>query len=285
MNTMKRGMHGPGVKRLQELGDLLGFDRGPNDGVYGPNTEAAVHGMQRHFGLLEDGICGPITWRAIRRAVDSIARGAPDTVEYSLGYGPGIHDRRDLHDHPKLYKCARYASTIDTIALHQCGCKMPLLPGGWDRLNAHIGITRDGLVIIANDFLDWIWHAQGLSRRSIGIEIAGNFPGLMDKPRTLWKGGGGPHSLTDGQRAAIPAAMEFIRHEAARLGFKIKHIMAHRQATSSRIADPGEQIWKVIGLPLQVQLDATDGGNDFHTGNGRPIPNEWDPRRLRDYWV
>ena len=283
MNTMKKGSRGPAVKRLQEIGDLLGFDRGPNDGVFGPNTEAAVRGIQRHLGLVEDGICGPITWKAIRRAVDSIARGA-DSIQWSIDHGPVIYDRRDLHPHPKLYKCARTAQKIDTIVLHQTGCKMPLLPGGWDRLNAHIGITRDGLIVIANDFTDWIWHAQKLSRFSIGIEIAGNFPGLMDNPRTLWKGGGGPHLLTDGQRAAIPVAMEFINYEAGRLGFKIEHIMGHRQSSASRIADPGEQIWEEIGLPLQARFNATDGGSDFHTGSGRPIPKEWDPRRTRRYW-
>ena len=35
------------------------------DGIFGPNTEAAVRGFQRLFGLSADGIIGPITWYRI----------------------------------------------------------------------------------------------------------------------------------------------------------------------------------------------------------------------------
>ncbi len=286
MDTLKLTkpmMHGPAVVRLQELGDLLGFDRGPNDGIYGLDTRDAVRGIQQHLGLQEDGICGPITWRAIRRAVDAMAEGVE---RRALAERDSIvYDRRGLHGPPKLYKCERAVSTINTIVLHQTGCKMPLRPAGWDRLNAHIGITRDGLIVIVNHFRAWIWHAQKLSKNSIGVEIAGNFPGLVDNPRTLWKGGGGPHALTDKQRVGLHVIREFIQNEAGRLGFKIEHVMGHRQAHNSRIADPGEQIWKEVGLDLQARLNATDGGDDFHTGSGRPIPQEWDSRRLRGYWV
>jgi len=35
------------------------------DGIFGPNTEAAVIGFQRLFGLVPDGVIGPATWYAI----------------------------------------------------------------------------------------------------------------------------------------------------------------------------------------------------------------------------
>lgn len=35
------------------------------DGIFGPNTEAAVLFFQRLFGLVQDGIIGPVTWNAI----------------------------------------------------------------------------------------------------------------------------------------------------------------------------------------------------------------------------
>ena len=35
------------------------------DGIFGPNTENAVRGFQRLFGLAPDGIIGPITWNRI----------------------------------------------------------------------------------------------------------------------------------------------------------------------------------------------------------------------------
>ena len=40
-------MHGPAVKRLQELGDLLGCDTGPNDGIFGKDTLKAVKAIQK----------------------------------------------------------------------------------------------------------------------------------------------------------------------------------------------------------------------------------------------
>jgi peptidoglycan hydrolase-like protein with peptidoglycan-binding domain len=42
------------------------FDPGPADGLFGPNTEAAVKAFQAIFATPADGIVGPKTWRALR---------------------------------------------------------------------------------------------------------------------------------------------------------------------------------------------------------------------------
>ena len=42
------------------------FDPGPADGIFGPNTEAAVKAFQAIFATPADGIVGPKTWRALR---------------------------------------------------------------------------------------------------------------------------------------------------------------------------------------------------------------------------
>jgi len=44
------------------------------DGIYGPETEAAVREFQRIFGLTEDGIIGRSTWYAIRRIYAGVKR-------------------------------------------------------------------------------------------------------------------------------------------------------------------------------------------------------------------
>ncbi|MEA3225047.1 MAG: peptidoglycan-binding protein [Planctomycetota bacterium] len=274
-------MHGPAVVRLQELADMLGFDRGPNDGIFGPDTEDAVEGVQGKLGLKVDGICGPITWKAMRKEADGgVVRMRPP----GLPVISDLYDRRGKHPHPRLYKKERDPEVIDAIVLHQCGCKMPSTAKGWDRLNAHIGITRDGDVILVNGFEDWIWHAQGLSQRSIGIEIAGNFPGLMGNDRTLWRGGGGPHTLTQGQVVGLLKAYDFIEDETERLGIKIEHVFAHRQSKDTRMADPGEEIWKKVGQIWQGLFVADDGGDSYSVGSGRRIPREWDSRRTSRYW-
>jgi len=42
--------------------ETLGLER---DGIYGPNTEAAVRRFQLEHELVPDGIVGPMSWKAI----------------------------------------------------------------------------------------------------------------------------------------------------------------------------------------------------------------------------
>jgi hypothetical protein len=57
--TLRRGDRGDLVKRVQEK---VGVGA---DGIFGPNTEAAVRRFQTAEGLVPDGIVGPKTWEAI----------------------------------------------------------------------------------------------------------------------------------------------------------------------------------------------------------------------------
>jgi len=267
-------MRGPAVKRLQEMCDLLGFDTGPNDGVFGVQTRAAVLGVQDHIGIDSTGVCDAQTWEAIVEAVNGLDRSvAPDEPADV----PEIADIRDDHPHPKLYKCGRSPADVDSIVLHQTGCKMPTSAAGWSRLNAHIGITSDGLVVFANDFLDWIWHAQGLSQRSIGVEVAGNFPGLTSDPKTLWKGGGPAATLTPEMIAGAEVAGQLISDECKRLGITIRHIFTHRQSKDTRAADPGQEIWQRIAVPW-MGIYGYEADLEFCCGSGKPIPREWQPQ-------
>lgn len=68
METIKRGDRGEAVLQLQRSLSLKA------DGVFGPNTEAAVRSFQKGKGLVADGIVGPVTWALLgvtdTRAVD-----------------------------------------------------------------------------------------------------------------------------------------------------------------------------------------------------------------------
>jgi peptidoglycan hydrolase-like protein with peptidoglycan-binding domain len=37
------------------------------DGMFGPATEANVRRYQRNYGLVEDGIVGPLTWESLTK--------------------------------------------------------------------------------------------------------------------------------------------------------------------------------------------------------------------------
>lgn len=60
-----------------------GYDPGPIDGQYGPQTIAAVKQLQSHLSVVPDGQVGPITWGALK------ADYCPGFFEHNAGYGGG----------------------------------------------------------------------------------------------------------------------------------------------------------------------------------------------------
>ena len=67
--TLKRGARGPSVVALQRALARLGYYSGRIDGDYGPGTESAVSRFQTDSGLTPDGIAGPLTRRALEKAL------------------------------------------------------------------------------------------------------------------------------------------------------------------------------------------------------------------------
>ncbi|HYH28736.1 MAG TPA: N-acetylmuramoyl-L-alanine amidase, partial [Actinomycetota bacterium] len=58
---------GDDVRALQERLDVLGFDPGRNDGIFGAQTDRAVRDFQRNVGMDGDGIVGATTIEALGR--------------------------------------------------------------------------------------------------------------------------------------------------------------------------------------------------------------------------
>ena len=65
--VLRRRMRGPAVRDLQERLRAKGFLRLSADGVFGPETQAAVKAAQRQYQLPADGIVGRATWEALLR--------------------------------------------------------------------------------------------------------------------------------------------------------------------------------------------------------------------------
>lgn len=57
--TLRKGSGGPYVRRLQASLRIA------SDGIFGPQTDAAVRQFQKAHGLTVDGIVGPATWAAL----------------------------------------------------------------------------------------------------------------------------------------------------------------------------------------------------------------------------
>ena len=266
---------GPQVKRVQEALLEWGYplDKWGADGVFGPATALAVVQFQADNKLTQDGIVGPNVLAELGLA----------DPEPSVIMSAHIVDRRGLHPHPNLFSVSRTKRLEPRgVTLHQMGCRPSDRPSRLDTLNAHIGVQRDGTVVICNDPTDFIWHAQGLSKPTIGIEYNGNFPGIATRPETAWSGGGGPHELTPAQLAASDRLFIWLARWFEDAGLVWDRVHAHRQSAESRRADPGSEIWQKVGLVWIKRLrdrgiDATDGGPGWKTGEGRPIPTAWDP--------
>lgn len=76
-------LRGDDVADLQSRLARLGFDCGRVDGIFGPRTGRALFDFQSNCGLRTDGVCGPVTVRAML------------VVSTQSGDGPGVGTVRD----------------------------------------------------------------------------------------------------------------------------------------------------------------------------------------------
>jgi N-acetylmuramoyl-L-alanine amidase len=96
-----RPMRGDDVTNLQDRLHELGYDAGPVDGVFGPETERGLRTFQRDYGLTSDGTCGPATLRALRQLGRKVIGGRPQLLRQSASFvesGPHLIGRRIVID-------------------------------------------------------------------------------------------------------------------------------------------------------------------------------------------
>ncbi|MBO0876083.1 MAG: N-acetylmuramoyl-L-alanine amidase, partial [Pseudonocardia sp.] len=94
-------MAGDDVFALQERLLELGFDAGRPAGVFDAQTEKALRAFQREYGLIEDGICGPATLRALRQLGRKVTGGRPGLLreqERVRRAGPRLRGKRIVID-------------------------------------------------------------------------------------------------------------------------------------------------------------------------------------------
>jgi len=255
-------MNGPEVRRVQEGLLELGYDVGDSgpDSWFGKDTEKAVS-FPKDEGLDADGIVGKKTWAALDEKLgdgEISGEGTTDGIIYIDG----------RHAPPKYYRADRSPRReINGVTLHQTGVLMTDTPKRFETLNAHIAVLRCGDVVIVNDPKDFIWHAQDLSHKTIGIEFNGLFAGKEGKSA--------PQELTPTMVKASDLLFNWLKEWFARNGFEWKYVYAHRQSKDTRQADPGYEIWQQVGMKWIERLGASDGGPDWKLDSGKPIPKDW----------
>jgi len=274
-------MNSPAVTRLQEQLASLGYDLGRHgpDGVYGEDTAAAVRAFQRAAGLA---VTGKVDAEVTAPQLDAALKAREERAI-------AIVDRRGLHAPPQLYaaKLSPRAWTgegenvIRGVTLHQTGCLIADRPQRWDTLNAHIGVLRDGTIVLVNPLESFIWHAQGLSHATIGIEFNGAFEGVAGRADTRWAQGA--LRLTPEQLRGAELLLGWLKEQFATHGGTWTLVHAHRQSYAARCGDPGSEIWQKVGLPWIAALGGSDGGAGWKVGTGRPIPREWNEQYDASY--
>lgn len=272
MTQLIRGSEGVEVKALQAKLMELGYKlpRFGADGDLGNETITALE----HWWIdqdeedAEDGIQDS----EIPRAVSDFLRHYDD-VKGRTKSERMVNVTGDADN----VKGQRWWANIDTIVLHQTACLLPTT-ASWRPVPIHIGIPRSsgylGKFFVLHPLTAYLYHANSLNSRSIGLEFEGNFTGLEGDKNTWWSPGGGPHRLEQGQIEGGRASIDWIVREAMAGGGRIKRICAHRQSSSSRRGDPGEEIWKAIGL-WAIQTHKLSDGGDFKVGTGAPLPDQW----------
>lgn len=199
-------------------------------------------------------------------------------------------------DRAKRVPFMRDPSTVDSIVIHQTACEFGVsrraveAAGDIELARArraldvacHALAFRNGYFAAAHDLPVLVHHAGRLNDRSLGLEIEGRYPGLLDDPdtlpredlRTTW--GGPPSVFTDEACEAACGALRWLVEEGRRLGMPIKYIYAHRQSSEDRRSDPGQEIWERVVLSYGVpELGLQTRTHEAWKG-GRPVPTQWD---------
>ena len=120
---LRTGSKGDEVVALQERLKAVGFDPGPVDGAFGPNTEAALRAFQEEAGIAVDGVAGPDTNAKLAEFQAAGHPTRPNSSTRPGGYhrrqgraGPGPVARRPRRLRPYLPRQCPQADSVDARA-------------------------------------------------------------------------------------------------------------------------------------------------------------------------
>lgn len=265
---------------------------------------AMAHGFEWSLEAYEDedGEVPPAVLEALLERHESFSANAGEELsftdyadEVSVGEGAlldlnavEVFDVTGQHELVKGRPDPRAVGQITTIVLHQTAVKFGTTEKNRKKYGERVALHRrffdvachaaalmNGDVVLVNGWRRYVFHGNTSNRFSIGIEIEGLYAGIEGDPTTVWKRKT-PHTLTSRTIAAARKATQLAVEQGRQLGCPITKLAAHRQFHNSRISDPGQEIWREVGLWAAQNLGLTIDYN-FVLATGRKIPREWDP--------
>jgi len=173
------------------------------------------------------------------------------------------------------------------ITIHQTACvfgpKDDLAARHRRALNvpSHALAFRDGVVGVAYPALWYMYHGNGLNAFSLGLEIEGHYPEVLDDPKTprrediesTW--GHDPTPLDALTIETARAGLKFLYDEGKRLGCPLEYIWAHRQSNGVKVSDPGAGIWQEVVLDYGVAVLGLKIQPEKVWDDGKKIPASW----------
>jgi len=167
---------------------------------------------------------------------------------------------------PKNKKRGRSHGTIPweritTIVIHTAGVNEPprmrgnkpsgMHPDRWLGVPCHTAVANDGTIVLCHPLNAYLYAAHAANRYSCSLEIAGN------------------QTITEYQVPAARAALRYMAAELRRHRPGPVKVIPHRFSHLSRVDDPGEEIWQLVGEWGQRELGLVIGDV---VGSGRPLP-------------
>jgi hypothetical protein len=189
----------------------------------------------------------------------------------------------------------RNPQTVTGIVVHQTAVKFGLsshqikAAGGDEQLAlarrglnvaCHVIAFHDGFLAWTNELKRYIYHGNGYNRYTLGIEIDGNYPGLIGGK--TWNNKAATE-VTDTVVSAACEGMRLLVEEGRKLGMPIRNVYAHRQSSATRRSDPGQELWKRVVLDYAIPVLGLVSHPAEVIGDGRPVPKEWDSNGIGDY--
>lgn len=140
------------------------------------------------------------------------------------------------------------------------------------RLPYHVVALRCGVVLLNHEPTIRTSHAER-GNDGIGVGIEGSFPTLAkdrtDKHTPI-------EAVADVAVVALREAVRLIAEPGKTIEWQ-----AHRQWSSGRTRDPGEELWRLL-RPVADELGLVMDPEPRRRQEGRPIPVEWDERARYD---
>lgn len=272
---LTRGDTGDAVRGLQEQLLALGYalPRWGADGDLGDETLRALAGFlcDHGNGYTDDDLstASDVELALVKRVYDASAWPIPV---------PGVtfYDLRREADR-KHDRGPRPWSKITGITLHQTACDFGRERASrWSTLQAHVGVSREGWVNWVHDLERVVWHGHGFNDATVGLELEGLYAGIAGNP----DGSATPETPTPELVKAAQETIRWVFATVTRHGGHLRYLYAHRQSKGSRRADPGQELWQAVALPMMAELGLEDGGLGYCRGSGRPIPEAWDARHV-----